>query len=459
MSWLPDAWRHRPTQHKVWALAAPMLLCNLSVPLVTLVDSAVVGHLPEAQQLAAVAIGGSLYGLLVGLMGFLRMGTSGFSSQACGRGDGAQLRQTLLQGLLLALGWALLLGLLSLPFSDLALSLMQPSAQLDELARSYFYIRLLGLPAALANYALIGWLLGTQNARAPLLIMLATNLLNALLSIVFVLGFDWGVAGAAQAAVVAEYSGLLLGLWLTRRALRQFPGHANWRALRHWLNWRPLLALNRDILIRTLALHLVFFLLTVQGTRLGASTVAANALLINGLMLSAFALDGLANAVEALCGHAIGARDGLALRRTLVVAGGWSVLLSLVFALALLLGGQLFINLQSDIPSVRAVAYSYVPYLAALPLLSVWSYLLDGLFIGATRAREMRDAMLLAVGLSLPLAWLLRDLGNHGLWLALLAFMLLRSLTLAGFAWRLTRAKAWLTARCGLPAPPCPSRA
>ncbi|MDP3847489.1 MAG: MATE family efflux transporter [Pseudomonas sp.] len=447
MSWLPDAWQHRPTHQRVWALAAPMLLCNLSVPLVTLVDSAVVGHLPEAQQLAAVAIGGSLYGLLVGLMGFLRMGTSGFSAQACGRGDGAQLRQTLLQGLLLALGWALLLGLLSLPFSDLALSLMQPSAQLDELTRSYFYIRMLGLPAALANYALIGWLLGTQNARAPLLIMLATNLLNALLALVFVLGFEWGVTGAAQAAVVAEYSGLLLGLWLTRRALRQFPGQANWRALRHWLNWRPLLALNRDILIRTLALHLVFFLITVQGTRLGTSTVAANALLINGLMLSAFALDGLANAVEALCGHAIGARDGLALKRTLVVAGGWSVLLSLVFALALLLGGQLFINLQSDIASVRAVAYSYVPYLAALPLLSVWSYLLDGLFIGATRAREMRDAMLLAVGLSLPLAWALQGYGNHGLWLALLAFMLLRSLTLAAFAWRLTRAGAWLTAR------------
>jgi MATE family multidrug resistance protein len=439
-----DAWQHRPTQQRVWRLAAPMMLCNLSVPLVTLVDSAVVGHLPHAEQLAAVAIGGSLYGLLVGLMGFLRMGTSGFSAQACGRGDGALLRQTLLQGLLLALGWAILIGLLSLPFSDLALSWMQPSAQLAELTRSYFHIRLLGLPAALANYALIGWLLGSQNARAPMAIMLATNLLNAVLAIVFVLGLDMGISGAAQASVVAEYSGMLLGLWLTRRALLRFPGRINWRALRHWLNWRPLLALNRDILIRTLALHLVFFLVTMQGTRLGDSTVAANALLINGLMLSAFALDGLANAVEALCGHAIGARDGVALRRTLVVAGGWSLLLSGLFAMLLLLAGQQFINLQSDIASVRAVAYSYLPYLAALPLLSVSSYLLDGLFIGATRAREMRDAMLLAVGLSLPLAWLLKDLGNHGLWLALLAFMLLRSLTLAGFAWRLTRAKAWL---------------
>jgi MATE family multidrug resistance protein len=323
-----DAWQHRPTQQRVWALAAPMLLCNLSVPLVTLVDSSVVGHLPEAQQLAAVAIGGGLYSLLIGLLGFLRMGTSGFSAQACGRNDGVLLRQTLLQGLLLALGLAVLIGLFSLPFSDMTLALMQPSAELDELTRSYFYIRLFGLPAALANYALVGWLLGTQNARAPMAIMLATNLLNALLSVLFVLGFDWGVTGAAHASVVAEYSGALLGLRLTRRALRLFPGRINWAALGNWLSWRALLTVNRDIFIRTLALQMVFFLLTVQGTRLGDSTVAANALLLNGLLLSAYALDGLANAVEALCGHAIGARDRLALRRTLVVAGGWSLLLS-----------------------------------------------------------------------------------------------------------------------------------
>ena len=441
---LIHAWRHRPTHRRVWALAAPMMLCNLSVPMVALVDSAVVGHLPHAQDLAAVVIGSSLYGLLVGLMGFLRMGTSGFSAQACGSGDGALLRQTLLQGLLLAMGWALLLILLSLPFSDLALRLMQPAAELDALAREFFYLRLLGLPAALANFALIGWLLGTQNARAPLLIMLTTNLLNAALCVLFVLGLDWGISGAAYAAVLAECSGTLLGLLLTRRAIRQWPGRIDWPALRHWLSWRPLLALNRDILIRTLALHLVFFLVTVQGTRLGTSTVAANALLINGLMLCAFALDGLANAVEALCGHAIGARDGVALKRSLVVAGGWSLLLSLLLAVALLLGGRLFIELQSDIASVRAAAYDYLPYLALLPLLSVASYLLDGLFIGATRAREMRDAMLIAVGLSLPLAWLLQGYGNHGLWLALLAFMLLRSLTLGAFAWRLTRAGAWL---------------
>ena len=441
---LIHAWRHRPTHRRVWALAAPMMLCNMSVPLVTLVDSAVVGHLPHAHQLGAVAIGGSLYTLLVWAMGFLRMGASGFSAQASGSGDGALLRQILLQGLLLAGALALLLGLLSLIFTDLALGLMKPSAELDQLTRSYFHMRLFGLPAALANYALVGWLLGTQNARAPMAILLTTNLFNVPLTVLFVLVFDWGVVGAAQASILAEWSGALLGLFLARRALQRFPGQINWPALRRWLNWQPLLAVNRDIFIRTLALELVFFLITVQGTRLGVATLAANALLLNGLLLTAHALDGLANAVEALCGHAIGARDKLALRRALVVAGIWSLLFSLGFALLFWLGGQMFINLQSDIAEVRTVAYVYLPYLALLPLVSVWSYLLDGLFIGATRAREMRDAMLLAVGLCVPLAWAIKGYGNHGLWIALLTFMLVRSLILGGFAWRLTWKQGWI---------------
>jgi MATE family multidrug resistance protein len=169
------------------------------------------------------------------------------------------------------------------------------------------------------------------------------------------------------------------------------------------------------------------------------------------MLLTAHALDGLAHAVEALCGHAIGARDRLALRRVLVVAGGWSLLASLAFALFFLLGGELFIRLQTDMPEVRQLAWSYLPYLAALPLIAVWSYLLDGLFIGATRAREMRDSMLLAVALSLPLGWLLQDMGNHGLWLAFLCFMLLRGACLGGLAWRLQARQAWLAPIHGTP--------
>jgi len=443
MSSMLAAWRHAPTHQKVWALAAPMILSNLSVPLVALVDSSVIGHLPHAHQLGAVAVGGSLYTLLVWVMGFLRMGTTGFAAQAAGRNDGGALRQILLQGLLLALGFALLLGVLGVPLKGAALQLMQPSAELDELTRDYFHTRLFGLPAALASYALIGWFLGTQNARAPLAILLTTNLINVALDLWFVLGLDWGVTGAARASVIAEWSGALLGLALTRKALARYPGRVDTRALRRWLSWRPLMAVNRDIFLRSLALQLVFFLVTVQGTRLGDATVAANALLLNGLLLTAHALDGLAHAVEALSGHAIGARDRNALQRVMVVAGGWSLLASVAFGLFFLLGGQLFIQLQTDIPEVRQTALTYLPYLAALPLIAVWSYLLDGLFIGATRAREMRNSMLLAVGLTLPLGWLLQGLGNHGLWLAFLSFMLMRGVCLGVLAQRLQRRGAW----------------
>ncbi|VFT27802.1 transporter [Pseudomonas aeruginosa] len=274
MSLLRDAWRHAPTHHRVWALAGPMILSNVSVPLVHLVDSTVVGHLPHAYQLGAVAVGGSLYTLMVGVLGFLRMGTTGFAAQAAGRDDGGALRLILAQGLGMALLLALLLGALALPLSGWALQLMQPSAELTGEARAFFHTRLLGLPAALASYALVGWFLGTQNARAPLAILLTTNLSNIALVLWFVHGLDWGVQGAARASVLAEWSGALLGLALTRRDLARRPGRAQWQRLRHWLSWLPLLMVNRDIFIRSLALQLVFFLLTVQGTRLGDATVS-----------------------------------------------------------------------------------------------------------------------------------------------------------------------------------------
>ncbi|MBD9460235.1 MATE family efflux transporter [Pseudomonas sp. PDM05] len=437
-------WRDRFTHRRVWALAAPMILSNISVPLVALVDSMVIGHLPHAHQLGAVAVGASLYTFLAWAMGFLRMGSTGFAAQAAGRNDGAALRQILLQGLLLALGLAMLLGSVGIPLSHLALEWMQPSPELNQLTQDFFHTRLFGLPAALASYALVGWFLGTQNARAPLAILLTTNLVNIALNLWFVLGLDWGVIGSARASVIAEWTGALLGLALTQKALRAYPGQIFWAALKRWESWRPLLAVNRDIFIRSLALQSVFFMITVQGARLGDATVAANALLLNGLLLTAHALDGLAHAVEALCGHAIGAHDRQALRRSLVVAGGWSLIASVGFALLFTVGGHLFIAMQTDIPSVRETADRYLPYLAVLPLIAVWSYLLDGLFIGATRAREMRNGMLLTVLLTLPFAWLLQGLGNHGLWLTFLLFMALRSLTLWAIAWRLNRQDQWL---------------
>lgn len=443
MSDFANDWRHRPTHKRVWGLAAPMILSSVSVPLVTLVDSAVIGHLPHAHQLGAVAVGGTLYSFLAWAMGFLRMGTTGFAAQAAGRSDGAMLRQILLQSLLLALGFSVLLGLIGLPFLHLAIQMMQPSEDLNTLTQTFFHTRLFGLPAALATYALVGWFLGTQNARASLAILLTTNLVNIVLNLWFVLGLDWGVVGSARASVAAEWLGALLGLALTQKALRAFPGQVAWAALQRWQSWRPLLVVNRDIFIRSLVLQSVFFLITVQGARLGDATVAANALLLNGLLLTAHALDGLAHAVEALCGHAIGGHDRKALRRSMNVAGGWSLICSLMFAGFFLCFGHLFISMQTNIPEVRQIAFAYLPYLAALPLVAVWSYLLDGLFIGATRAKDMRNTMLLNVLLIAPFAWLSMGFGNHGLWLTFLLFMALRGATLGYVAWQINRSGEW----------------
>uniref|UniRef100_UPI0025838DE9 MATE family efflux transporter n=1 Tax=Pseudomonas sp. TaxID=306 RepID=UPI0025838DE9 len=285
MSTLLNDWRDRPTHRRVWGLAAPMILSNISVPLVALVDSAVIGHLPHAHQLGAVAVGASLYSFLASMMGFLRMGATGFAAQAAGRDDGAMLRRVLVQGLSLALLFSLLLWALALPFSHLALGLMQPSAALEQSTRDFFQVRLLGLPAALATYALVGWFLGTQNARAPLAILLVTNLTNIGLNLWLVIGLGWGVIGSAWASVLAEWLSVAIGLALTRPSLRAYPGHMAWAALKAWHSWKPMLVVNRDIFLRSLALQLVFFLVTVQGARLGDATVAANALLLNGLMI------------------------------------------------------------------------------------------------------------------------------------------------------------------------------
>ena len=443
-SHLLEDWRHRPTHRQVWALTAPMIASNLSVPLVSLVDSAVAGHLPYAAQLAAVAVGASVYTLLAWICGFLRMGTTGFAAQAHGRRAGDDLRRVLVQSLVLAALMAAVLLLIAWPLLPATLDVMNPSPDLRGLALGYLRVRLLALPADLANYALIGWFLGNQNARVALGVLLTTNFVNIVLNLLFVLGFGWGVAGIALASVVGAWCGTLFGLAWVRRELARHPGRMDWSGLRALRHWRTLLSVNRDIFVRSLALQGVFFALTVLGTRLGATVVAANALLLNGLLLVSFALDGLANAVEAMSGHAIGARDGTALRRALVVAGGWAILGSVAFAIAFWLGGRLFVDLQTNIAVVRAMAYAYLPWLAVLPLVGVWSYLLDGLFVGATRGREMRDAMLVSVACFALLAWVLRGLGNHGLWMAFLGFMVVRAGTMAWMAVRIRHRHDWI---------------
>jgi len=445
-SGLLQLWHDTPTHKRVWAIALPMILSNISVPLVGLVDTAVIGHLDGAHFLGGVAVGSTLFTFVLWAAGFLRMGTTGFAAQACGAEDGTALRRVLLQPLWLALLISLLVWLLRQPLIDLGLHFLDSSQALLEQARLYVGIRLYSLPAALANFVLIGWFIGAQNSRSPFLLLLTVNLSNVVLDLLFVVVLEWGVAGAAWATVCSDYLGLLLGLTLLRPILRRYPGQTDWsQAL--WLRGAaPLIRVNRDILIRTLALESVFYLLVVQGARLGDEVVAANAVLLNFLLLTSHGLDGLAHALEALGGHALGRRDPEALRKVLVVTTIWSVLLSCLFMLLFLAFGNAIIALLTDLPEVRRQAATYLPWMAVMPLAAVWSYLLDGLFIGASRARAMRNAMLAALLLYLPLAWSLQELGNHGVWLGFFCFMWLRSLLLGGWFVHLWRHNRWIPA-------------
>jgi len=447
-----QAWRERSTHYHVWALAIPMILSNLTVPLVGLVDSAVIGHLPHAHQLGAVAVGNALYMMLASLAGTtLRMGITGFSAQATGQHDYETLKRIALQSITFAWAFALTLGLIAFPITDVALRIMGASPELEGLAREFFHIRIFGLPAILTQQALVGWMLGRQNARAPLAMMLVTNITNIILVIWLVLGLGWEVKGAATASITAEWLGLIFSFWLLIKHTKQIPARIHWHRFKQLRTWRPLFQANLDIFIRTLALQVIFVSVTLRGAQLGDATVAANALLLNGLLICSFAMDGIAHAVEALCGRAIGAGDRRTLFSVLVVATLWALVISAAFALVFGIWGDGFIALQTSMQDVREVAHHYLPYLAALPLIAVWSFILDGLFIAGTKSKAMRNVMVFSVVGTLPVAMLFLPAQNHGVWIALLFFLSLRGATMAWMAYRIDKNPGWLHAQITTP--------
>jgi len=416
---------------EAWRLAWPLILSNLSVPLLGIVDTAVVGHLPEPHYLGAVAIGALAFNVLYFVFGFLRMGTTGLTAQAFGRADGVELRAGLGRAMLLAIliAGALLAAGPAVVWA--ALAIFDPGPRVAAELETYLAIRLLGAPGALANLVLLGWLLGMQNARGPMALLIATNGVNIVLDLWFVLGFGWGVAGVAVATVCAEYGGLALGFWLVRRRARQVPGAWSWRAIWQRAAFGRLLAINRDIMLRSLSLEAAFLTFIALSSRQGEIVLAANAVLLNFLTFAAFGLDGFAHAAEAMVGRYVGARSRAAFRAAtsanLVLALGLALLLTLAF----LLGGRTAIHLMTGLAAVRAAALVYLPYVIALPPVAVFAFLFDGVFIGATRTAEMRNGMVLALAVFLLSAWALMDpLGNHALWLAMLLFMAARGLWL-----------------------------
>ncbi|WJW76074.1 MATE family efflux transporter [Thiohalobacter sp. IOR34] len=424
-------------QRRIWALAGPIILSNLSVPLLGMIDTAVVGHLPEARHIGAVALGAMIIHFLFWAFGFLRMSTTGLTAQACGAEDGDALRLVLGRGLLLAIALALVLLLLQAPLAALAFRLIDAEPAVTEAARGYYGVRIWAAPATLANYVFWGWFLGLQNSRIPLIVMLLINGCNALLDYVFVMHLGMAAEGVALASLIAEYLGLLLALGFARRTLRTFPGRWSWPALREPAALRQLLRVNHDLFLRTLGLLGALAFFTIQGARFGELILAANAVLFNFQTFMAYGLDGFAHTAEALVGRALGAGDRQALRRDLRDTALWSALSALLFSLLFALAGQPLIGLLTDIEAVRSEALRYLPWVIALPLVSVWAFWLDGVFIGATRSADLRRGMLLAVfAVYLPAWYLLQPLGNHGLWAALLLFMAARGLSLGGFLWR-----------------------
>jgi len=393
------------------------------------VDTAVIGRLDQPYYLGAVAAGTTLFTVLFMGLNFLRMGTTGVTAQAFGARDGDAARRALGQALLMALVMALALIALRPAIIELALRLLGASPAVSGFTREYFEVRIFSAPASLANFVIIGWLLGMQNATGPLVLMLATNLSNIVLSIVFVLVLGLKVRGVAWATLLAELIGLAVGVAFVRRDLRRFPGHWHLPGLLQWSAYRHLLAINANLLLRTLALMFVFAFITAQGARSGDVILAANALLMNFQYLLSYALDGIAHAAEALVGKAVGRRNAEGLLRAVRQTLAWSVGFAVLFSLGYALGGQRLIMLLTTLPAVRAAAGEYLPWLVALPLVSVWSFLYDGVFVGTTWSRQMRLIMVAsAAGVFLPAWYLAQGLGNHGLWLAFTLFMAARGI-------------------------------
>ncbi len=423
--------RATPGDHRrVWSLAWPMILSNITVPLLGLVDTAVIGHLPDPTYLGAVAVGAMLFSILYWAFGFLRMGTTGLTAQALGRDDVSQSRLLLAQSLLLAGVIGTLLLLVQAPLIGTALRLVGAGEAVSLEAARYSEIRIYGAPAVLANYALLGWFLGNENTRIPLLLLVSTNLLNMLLDVLMVYGLGMHTDGVALATVIAEYTSLALGLSFARRMLARQAGTFVWQRLKVVSDYYQLIAINRYLFVRTIAILLSLAFFTAQGAKQGVTILSANAVLLNFFLIISNGLDGFAHAVEALSGRFYAARDNAGLHRIIAATLGWSLITALLFCLLFWLAGEQIIGLLTDIPAVNQTATAYLPWVILLPLVAVWSFLLDGIFVGTTQVRAMQNTMLFSVFAVFAPAWYLsQPLGNHGLWLAFIALFVARGLS------------------------------
>lgn len=416
---------------KVLALAVPIILANLTTPLIGAVDTAVVGHLPSPSFIGGVAVGAVIFNFLFWGLGFLRMATTAFTAQALGAENSNEIRLVAQRGATIAVSLGLVIIVLQVPISWIALPLMDASPEVTAHARSYFDIRVWSAPAALMNYVLLGWFLGRQRAKTALVIQLVLNLVNVSLDFLFVMGFGWEIAGVAWASLTAEYSAAGLGIFLAARSpgMRLFIFEPD--KLLERARLVALFRVNRDIFLRTVTLLFAFGYFTAQSAGMGDKLLAANAILLQILSFQAHGLDGFAHAVEILVGEAVGRRSRQNFRAAVRASTETALLCALLLALALWLWDHQIVALFTNIQEVRAAAMDFLPWVIAAPLLSVWCFQLDGIFFGAAWSGAIRNALLVAVLLFLGSCWLLvPPFGNHGLWLSLMILNVLRAVTL-----------------------------
>jgi MATE family multidrug resistance protein len=408
------------TSAQVFAIAGPAMVANLTTPLIGIVATTAIGRLGEASLLGGVAMASVIFDCMFWLFGFLRMSTLAFTAQSLGAGETDEQRLVLVRGLVVAAVIGIGLIVLQMPLGAVIFGTMGGSDGVSRAARTYFMVRIWSAPLALANYVVLGWLIGQARARLALGVQIAINLISTAATLLLVLVFDTGIAGAAGAAVIAEAAGVLIGIVIARQLL---PGglRVSRQALLDRERLMRMLAVNRDIMIRTAALISVFLFFTAQGARSGDVTLAANAVLNNFLLVSAFFLDGLANAAEQLCGHAMGARNRAAFsgatRLILAWGFGFSVLVTVIFAAF----GRDLIDLMTASAPVRTAAREFFVFVMLSPLLAVFAFAFDGIYIGATWARDMRNLMMASLTIFLATWVSLRSFGNAALWIAFLA--------------------------------------
>ena len=419
-----------------------MIVSNCSIPLLGIVDTAILGHLHSAVYLAAVALGASVLSFLLWGFGFLRMGTTSEIARAFGRGDDQAQIKLLAQSMALALIVAVIVIVVSPALFPLALTVMAPADDIRALALNYCLIRISSAPATLLTYVLVGWFIGVQRTREPLLITVVTNSFNIVLDALLILGLGLQSNGAALATVLAEYSGLALALWLLRNQWHAWP---SLRPLKQVLRGcTQLFTTHWHLFVRTLCLLFAFAFFTSQGARQGEVVLAANAILMQLLAIASYGLDGFAHAAEAMVGRACGARNQRDFARASWMTAQWSLFTALGFSLVFFVAQKPLIALMTDIEAVDAITATYFPWLIALPLVSVWCYWLDGVFIGAGKTLAMRNTLVLAcLVIFLPLWFFSRPLHNHGLWLSFLSFNAARGSIMLFFYWRFTNDKNW----------------